>query len=97
VAFAPSFVFVLGGGRYFERLRGSAGVQAFLTGAGPASIGAIAGAAVPLGLALAHLWQFGVLALAAVWLIGLRRGVVIAIVGSAALGVIVFLAGGPVT
>ena len=62
-----------------------------------AAIGAIAGAAVPLGLALAHLWQAGVLALAAVWLIGLRRGVVTAIGGSAALGVIVFLAGGPMT
>jgi chromate transporter len=97
VAFAPSFAFVLGGGRYFERLRGNAGVRAFLTGAGPASIGAIAGAAVPLGLALAHLWQVGVLAVAAGWLIGLRRGIVTAIAGAAALGVIVFLAGGPVT
>jgi chromate transporter len=97
VAFAPSFAFVLGGARYFGRLRANAGVQAFLTGAGPASIGAIAGAAVPLALSLAHLWQVGVLAVAAGWLIGLRRGVVTAIVGSAALGVIVFLAGGPVT
>ena len=96
VAFAPSFVFVLGGGRYFDRLRGNARVQAFLTGAGPASIGAIAGAAVPLGLALAHLWQFGVLALAAGWLLALRRGVVSAIVGGAVLGVVAFLAGGPV-
>jgi chromate transporter len=52
---------------------------------------------VPLGLALAHPWQVGVLVVAAGWLIGLRRGVVTAIVGSAALGVIVFLAGGPVT
>jgi chromate transporter len=97
VAFAPSFAFVLGGARYFGRLRANAGVQAFLTGAGPASIGAIAGAALPLGLSLAHLWQVGVLAVAAGWLIGLRRGVVTAIVGSAALGVIVYLAGGPVT
>jgi chromate transporter len=97
VAFTPSFAFVLGGARYFGRLRGNAGVQAFLTGAGPASIGAIAGAAVPLGLALVHLWQVGVLAVAAGWLIGLRRGVVTAIAGSAVLGVIVFLAGGPVT
>jgi chromate transporter len=96
VAFAPSFVFVLGGGRYFDRLRADARVQAFLTGAGPASIGAIAGAAVPLGLALAHLWQFGVLALAAGWLLGLRRGVVGAIVGGAALGVAAFLAGAPI-
>ena len=34
LAFAPSFAFVLGGGRYFDRLRGNARVQAFLTGAG---------------------------------------------------------------
>ena len=32
VAFTPSFLFVLGGGRYFDRLRSSAAVQAFLTG-----------------------------------------------------------------
>ena len=76
VAFTPSFVFVLAGGRYFDRLRANGRVQAFLTGAGPAAIGAIAGAAIPLGLALGHLWQAGLLALAALWLIGLRRGVV---------------------
>ena len=97
VAFAPSFAFVLAGGRYFDRLRANAGVQAFLTGAGPAAIGAIAGAAVPLGLSLSHLWQAAVLAAAAVWLVAFRRGVVTAIVGAAVLGVITFLAGGPVT
>jgi chromate transporter len=96
VAFTPSFCFVLGFGRHFDRLRRSAGVQAFLTGAGPAAIGAIAGAAIPLVLALSHLWQTGVLALAAGWLIGLRRGVVTGIVGAAVLGVLVYLAGGPV-
>jgi len=96
VAFTPSFCFVLGFGRHFDRLRRSTGVQAFLTGAGPAAIGAIGGAAIPLVLALAHLWQVGILALAAVWLIGLRRGVVTGIVGAAALGVLVYLAGGPV-
>ena len=97
VAFVPSFAFVLAGARHFDRLRGNAGVQAFLTGAGPASIGAIAGAAVPLGLSLAYPWQAGVLAAAAVWLVVLRRGVVSAIVGAAAIGVITFLVGGPVT
>ena len=97
VAFAPSFAFVLGGARYFGRLRGNARVQAFLTGAGPAAVGAIAGAAVPLGLSLTQPWQAAVLALAAIWLIALRRGVVTAIVASAVLGVIVYLAGGPVT
>ena len=96
VAFSPSFLFVLGGARYFDRLRANDAVQAFLSGAGPAAIGAIAGAAVPLGLALAHLWQAGLLALAAIWLVGLRRGVFSAIVGSAALGVIAYAAGAPV-
>jgi chromate transporter len=96
VAFTPSFLFVLAGGRYFDRLRASAAVQAFLTGAGPAAIGAITGAAVPLALALTHLWQLGVLALAAAWLLGVRRGVVSAIVGAAGLGVLAFAAGAPV-
>jgi chromate transporter len=96
VAFTPSFCFVLGLGRHFDRLRRSESVQAFLTGAGPAAIGAIAGAAIPLVAALAHLWQAGVLLLAAAWLIGLRRGVVPAIVGAAVLGILVYLAGGPV-
>ena len=97
VAFTPSFCFVLAGGPYFGRLRRNQRVQAFLTGAGPAAIGAIGGAAIPLTLALAHLWQVAVLALAAGWLIGLRRGVVVGIVGSALLGMVAYLAGAPVT
>src|SRR3984885_6657742 len=96
VGFAPSFVFVLAGGSRFDALRSNASVQAFLTGAGPAAIGAIAGATIPLGLALSHLWQVGVLAVAAAWLVGLRRGVVTAIAVAAALGVIAALSGAPV-
>jgi chromate transporter len=96
VAFTPSFCFVLGLGRHFDRLRRNAAVQDFLAGAAPAAIGAIAGAAIPLVAGLAHLWQAGVLLLAAGWLIALRRGVVPAIVGAAALGVVVYLDGGPV-
>jgi len=95
VAFAPSFAFVLGGGPHFAALRRNARVQAFLTGAGPAAIGAIAGSTVPLGLGLTRLWQVAVLGLAAVWLLILRRNVVAAIVGAAALGVIAVLAGAP--
>jgi chromate transporter len=97
VAFAPSFAFVMLGGPRFGQLRGNARVQAFLTGAGPAAIGAIAGATIPLGLALSHLWQLAVLVLAAAWLLGLRRGVVVAIVGAGVLGVAAALAGAPVT
>jgi chromate transporter len=96
VAFTPSFVFVLAGGPRFDQLRRNASIQAFLTGAGPAAIGAIAGATIPLAFALSHLWQAAVLAVAAVWLVALRRGVVAAIVGAGALGVVAALAGAPI-
>ena len=96
VAFAPSFIFILAGGRYFDRLRKSAMIQAFLTGAGATVIGAIIGSALPLGLALSHLWQLGILALGLAWLLLLRRGVVTAILFAAALGVVAVLLGAPV-
>ena len=96
VAFAPSFAFVLLGGRHFDRVRGSPAVQAFLTGAGPAAIGAIAGSAIPLGLALSQLWQVGVLAAALVWMLALRRNVVLGLIAAALIGVAVSLAGVPV-
>ena len=95
VAFAPSFAFVLAGAPHFAALRRDARVQAFLTGAGPAAIGAIAGSTIPLGLELSRLWQVGVLGLAAIWLLALRKNVVAAIAGAACLGVIAALAGAP--
>ncbi|MFF4341051.1 chromate efflux transporter [Kitasatospora sp. NPDC001540] len=88
VAFAPSFLFVLFGAAHFDRLRANTSVQDFLTGAGPAVIGAIAGSAVPLALALGRPWQYAVLALAALWLLVLRRGVVPCLLGAAGLGVL---------
>jgi chromate transporter len=69
VAFAPSFLFVILGGPRFDSLRADIRVQGFLTGAGPAVIGAIAGSAVPLALALQHAWQYAILAAAAAWLL----------------------------
>jgi len=96
VAFAPSFAFVLLGGPHLQRLR-SGPAQDFFAGAAPAAVGAIAGAAVPLARSLPHLWQLGLLAAAALWLVALRRGVVGGIVGSALLGVIAVLAGAPVS
>jgi chromate transporter len=93
IAFAPSFLFVLVGGPRFDQIRGNATVQAFLIGAGPAVIGAIAGSAIPLGLALQHLWQIPVLAGALVWLFVVRRGVVSGLLLAGAIGVIVALAG----
>jgi chromate transporter len=87
-AFTPSFLFVCLGAPRFDAIRRNARVQAFLSGAGPAAIGAIAGSAVTLALGLHQLWQYAVLAGAAVWLLGLRRGVVSALLGAAAVGVV---------
>jgi chromate transporter len=95
IAFAPSFAFVLVGAPRFGSLRGNARVQAFLTGAGPAAIGAIAGSAAPLALDLAHLWQVAILGVAAIWLLASRGNVVAAITGAAGLGIIAVLAGAP--
>jgi len=97
VAFSPSFAFILLGARYFDALRGNARVQAFLTGAGPAVIGAIAGSAIPLALALGHGWQYIVLAVAAGWVLAARRGVVSALVLAAMCGAALALAGVSVT
>ena len=87
VAFGPSFAFVLVGGRHFGRLRTSPVARSFLDGAGPAAIGAILGAAVPLARALSEPWQWVVLAGALVLLLPLHRGVVITLMLAAAVGV----------
>jgi chromate transporter len=96
IAFVPSFLFVLIGGGRFERLRRNAVALAFLGGAGPAAIGAILGAAVPLARALGEWWQAGVLAAAAAVLLLLRRGIVETLVAAGVVGVVVSLVGGPV-
>jgi chromate transporter len=93
VAFSPSFVFVLVGGRHFDRLRANASIQAFLTGAGAAVIGAIAGSAIPLGLTFKNVWQIPVLAGALFWLFVIRRGVVSALLVTAMVGVVLAIAG----
>ena len=95
VAFAPSFCFILVGGRRFEQLRVNKGPRAFLDGAGPAAIGAIFGAAITLAAALSEAWQFGLLAVAAIALLVLRQGVLQTLVAAAVIGVIVALAGAP--
>ncbi len=77
VAFAPSFSFVLLGAKRFDTLRHNTAIRAFLDGAGPAAVGAIIGAAIPLAFALDESWQYAVLAAAAVSLLVLRRGVVL--------------------
>jgi chromate transporter len=96
VAFAPSFVFILVGARHFGALRTNAVAQAFLGGAGPAAIGAIAGASIPLALGIAHVWQVVVLAGALVVIVGLRRSVVLTLVGAGLLGAVGAVLGLPV-
>jgi chromate transporter len=93
IAFAPSFSFVLLGADRFDRIRGNASVRAFLDGAGPAAIGAIAGSSIPLARALSESWQYAVLAAAAVALFALRRGVVTTLLGAGSAGVVLALAG----
>jgi len=96
VAFAPSFAFVLVGGPRFGQIRGDRRARAFLDGAGPAAIGAILGSAITLTRALAHPWQYAVLAAALVLLLALRRGVVLTLLAAAAAGVVIALAAGSI-
>jgi chromate transporter len=96
IAFAPSFFFILVGARHFGALRTNRLAQSFLGGAGPAAIGAIAGAAIPLALALAHVWQIVVLAGALVCIVGLRRSVVLTLVGAGLIGAVGSVLGLPV-
>jgi chromate transporter len=96
VAFLPSFVFVLIGGRHFDRLRGNWRAQRFLDGAGPAALGAIFGSAIPLAAALQEAWQFGLLAAAAVALLVGRLGIVITLVAVGVIGGIGAVVGAPI-
>jgi chromate transporter len=95
IAFAPSFAFVLAGGRWFAARRSDGRARAFLGGAGPAAIGAILGAAIPLAAALREGWQVAVLAAAAAALLIARRGVVGTLLGAGAVGVLAALLGSP--
>jgi chromate transporter len=96
VAFTPSFIFVLAGGPRFDQIRTNASIQSFLTGAGPAVIGAIAGSTIPLGLAFHASWQIPVLAGALIWLFVVRRGVVSGLVIAGVVGLVIALVGGAV-
>jgi chromate transporter len=94
IAFAPSFLAVGLAGSRFEALRGSRAARAFLDGAGPAAVGAILGAAVPLLRALEEPWQLAMLAVAAVAL-ALGRPPILALAGGALAGLGAVLAGLP--
>lgn len=87
IAFAPSFLFATVGGPHFERLRRGRNVQAFLSGAGPAAIGAIVGSAIPLARALVEGWQYAVLAGAVLFIVVLRRSPVVGLLLAAIVGI----------
>ena len=93
VAFAPSFLAILAGGKRFEALRRNLGARAFLDGAGPAAIGAILGASLLLLDGVRETWQAGVLALALLFIA--RLGVVVVLLGAATAGVLLAFAGAP--
>jgi chromate transporter len=93
VAFSPSFAFVLLGAQRFDQLRANTRVRAFLDGAGPAAIGAIAGSAITLARALSEPWQYAVLAGAAILLLAVRRGVVLTLLATAVAGIILTSSG----
>ena len=93
IAFLPSFVFVLVGGCHFARLRTNQRAQAFLMGAGPAALGAILGAAIPLTRSLAHPWQWAVLLASCVLLFVFRRSSLQTLLLASAAGVAVMLLG----
>ena len=93
IAFAPSFIFVLAGAPHFDQIRANSSIGAFLTGAGPTVIGAIAGSAIPLGLSFQHLWQIPVLAGTLLWLFLARRSVVSGLLIAGAIGIGVALGG----
>jgi chromate transporter len=95
VAFSPSFAFVLLGADRFQRLRDNDNAKSFLAGAGPAAIGAILGAAIPLAQALSEPWQDAVLAGAALLLFVLRRGVVRTLLLAGGTGMLLAFAGAP--
>ena len=92
VAFAPSFLIVLLTGERFDRLRNSGAARAFLDGAGPAAVGAILGAVVPLVRPLEEPWQFAVLAGSALLLL-LGRSAIWPLAGAALAGLAAALAG----
>jgi chromate transporter len=94
VAFAPSFLVVALGGEGFRRLRASASARAFLDGAGPAAVGAVLGAAIPLAAGVETAWQAAVLAAAAVLLVT-GRSALWALGGGAVAGAAAALAGAP--
>ena len=93
VAFSPSFIFVIFGAKRFARVRQNISMRYFLDGIGPAAIGAILGASVPLTLDLKQTWQFVLLFLSLLLLVRFRISVVFVILGAGCVAAILFYLG----
>lgn len=96
IAFAPSFIIILAGAKHFDRIRKNRRAKDFLKGAGPATIGAIAGSAIPLALSIRHVWQVYLLAGAAIWLLVAKKSVVGTLLLALSAGAILAAFGFPV-
>src|SRR5437899_8142234 len=81
--FLPSFVFVLGGGHYIEKVRENRGLQAFLAGVSAAVVGVIAVVSLDLIPGALVDWVTGGISLVAFVLIAfLKRDVALVAVGA---------------
>jgi len=88
LAFLPSFMFVIGGAKHLTKFRQSRRSQAFFRGAGPVTIGAICGSAIPLASSLTQSWQWILLILNLPLLILVKRNPAILILFFAAVGLV---------
>ncbi|MCU0258561.1 MAG: chromate efflux transporter [Solirubrobacteraceae bacterium] len=95
VAFAPSFFLILFGHSRFLALRTNVTARAFLDGAGPAAVGAIFGAFVPLASGVDLTWQWVLAGAAGVALLALRTPVAWTLVAAALVGALAAVAGAP--
>jgi chromate transporter len=89
VAFAPSFLLVLAGAPRFSALLRNITARSFMDGAGPAAIGAIAGAAIPLTLSLTATWQFWIAGGALLALLWRPASIVPVLIAAGAVGALV--------
>ena len=76
-------------------MRNNANARAFLDGAGPAAVGAIFGALIPLASGLSFTWQWVIAAAATALLFGAKLGIVATLLLAAAAGAIAALLGAP--
>ena len=95
IAFAPSFVFVLVGGRHFDQIRANGAVRVVPHRSRAGGDRRHRRIGHPSRSCLRSLWQIPVLAGALLWLFVARRGVVSALLIAGAIGAVVSLVGVP--